>query len=278
MIGLEVACMGDPFLPITQQYPSGTWWQHEGGRFTNYLNDHSLKTTDTAAAISVDFQERLPQSLQAAAAMVLRLGKGHFAVVGTENKLDDFFLHDEVIFGRGQAQPHPLNVDSDTLAAYDLLPKTERTLVNLAFAAGLMQPALGLDRQPPAAPATGSSTYRFRFRPHSMLPDHLDYDGQVEIDAVFVGRRNNQPALFVIEAKVGAEHRTLAKHKLLYPVLALYKQLNGALPIIPVYMRIVPGADAIIYHVAECESLRSPSDDTAIDEIQPRVGRSFAVT
>jgi len=269
--------MGDPFLPITQQYPSGTWWLHRGGRFTDHLRDHNLKAMDTAAAVSVDFQERLPQSLQAAAAMVLRLGKGHFAVVGTENRLGDFFLHDEAIFDKGQAQPHTLNVDPDTLAAYNLLPKTERTLVNLAFAAGLMKPALGLDRQPPAAPATGSSTYQFRFRPHSERPDHLDYDGQVEIDALFIGRKQDQRALFVVEAKVGDDSHTLAKHKLLYPILALNKQLNGALPIIPVYMRIVPGADAIIYHVAECEPLHTPGNDTALDQIQASIGRSFAL-
>lgn len=47
------------------------------------------------------------------------------------------------------------------------------------------------------------------------------YKGQVEIDALFVGRRNRQETLFVIEAKTSNNFQSLAKHKLVYPVLAL---------------------------------------------------------
>ncbi|WP_252371579.1 DUF6997 domain-containing protein [Pseudoalteromonas phenolica] len=114
-------------------------------------------------------------------------------------------------------------------------------MVNLACASGLLKEALSLDDEASIiVPATGQSTFTFRFKPicdEDTILEHIN--GQVEIDAVFVGKRNGKENLFVIEAKHSEKFDSLAKHKLLYPCLSLLEKLPASMPIVPVYLRSI---------------------------------------
>ena len=128
------------------------------------------------------------------------------------------------------------------LFAFTLLPKfTETSLVNLAIASGLLSHALGLDDATlPSAPATGQGTYSFTFSPHAELGvTWLHSKGQVEIDAAIIAKRRGEETLFVVEAKVGDDFDSLAKHKLLYPALALRGGVPEYMPLVPVYIRVL---------------------------------------
>jgi len=100
---------------------------------------------------------------------------------------------------------------------------TETSLVNLALASGLMAHALGIRKGDVGlAPATGQSTFSFKFRPREKIEltwPHLR--GQVEIDSLFTARRNGKETVFIMESKAGREFDSLSNHKLVYPVLAL---------------------------------------------------------
>lgn len=191
--------------------------------------------------------------------MVLRLGNAsdgpgtQFALVSTPGRLEDFFVVDETLNFHIPTTYLP-ELTLDNLFPYFVFPKlTEKSLVNLAFATGLMGYALGLEQPyPVAAPATGGSTYTFRYCLHKEFPVELTHrKGQVEIDAVFVGRRNNKDHLFILGTKCNSD-QSLAKHKLIYPALALYPYVPKDMPIVPVYMRVAAGDKDIIYRIVEC--------------------------
>lgn len=133
--------------------------------------------------------------------------------------------------------------------------------MNLALATGLLATALNLDDTDYVLPGvTGSSPYNFTFRPHSSDVTVLPHEsGQVEIDLLFVARRDGQDVVFVVEAKqdkasVGYDHQrsSLAKHKLLFPVLAIRPRVSRTTKIVPVYLKAFVGDDYIDFHIAEC--------------------------
>jgi len=180
--------------------------------FQFYIAKNALEPARTWQAISVDQRERLAPELQAAQTMVFRLGAPsgarytHFALAKCHGGWSDYFLEDTQLF------------------AFQLLPAlTETSLVNLAVASGLLHHALDLDEpQTTIIPATGQSTFSFHFRPHPAYGICWTHDrGQVEMDALFVARRSGAEALFVVEAKSGRTFSNIAKHKLVYPCLAL---------------------------------------------------------
>lgn len=180
--------------------------------------------------------------------------------MSTPGRLREFFLHDDELFGAGEPEPFAPDVPPQSLVAYSALGVlTETSLVNLAFASGLIGEALGLDRPySTGAPATGSSTYCFAFRPHAAVDRVLEHSkGQVEMDAVFVGRRAGRPHLFVVEAKSGTETRTLAKHKLVYPVLAV--------------------APRVLYHVTEGRFPDQRTGMPVLDALEPVGHRCLAL-
>lgn len=271
--------MKDVFGPALQALTPGAWSCMAPASFRDYLTRHHIPKRDTAQMISVDFLEKLAPSLRGASAMVLRLGQGQFALVGTPGRLDDFFLHHWAIFGEATPEQFLHDVSPDIVSAYKAMGTfTEPTLVNLAFATGLIGHALGLDPFPREAPATGSSTYDFCFRPHSELDKVFDHtQGQVEIDAVFVGRRNNVAHLFVVEAKLGGNQQTLAKHKLVYPVLAVARYGNPQLRIVPVYLYIERKESKLIYHVVECSFPDPRIAVRALNELMHISHRSFSL-
>jgi hypothetical protein len=142
------------------------------------------------------------------------------------------------------------------LFTFALLPKfTETSLVNLALASGLLSHALRIDDEElPSAPATGQGTYSFTFSPHADLNVTWAHTkGQVEIDAAITAKRCGEETLFVVEAKAGDDFDSLAKHKLLYPALALRSGVPEHMPLVPVYIRVLRRMDGLHFYFAECE-------------------------
>jgi len=76
--------------------------------------------------------------------------------------------------------------------------------------------------------------------------------GQVEIDAMFLEKRNGKETLFVVEAKSDISHKSLAKHKLLYPVLGIASSIPKTIEIVPVYIKVKASQRGIHYHIVEC--------------------------
>jgi hypothetical protein len=152
------------------------------------------------------------------------------------------------------------------LFGFSLIKPVERTLVNLALTSGVIAAALKLDDPEYAPPgATGNSAYSFKFRPHSSdSTEVLHEGGQVETDLLFVAQRESQEVVFVVEAKyedrtsrqTATPKGTLAKSKLLFPVLAIKPNVPAGMPIVPVYLKAVVAEGFIDFHVAECAPYR----------------------
>jgi hypothetical protein len=242
--------------------------------FREYVGQHGIQAKDrTPAYISIDRPMALQPELRAARVMVFRLGQGTFALARftTQAGWGEYFLDDSALFGGLQPRAFIPSVSYRQLFAFTLLPNfTETSLVNLAVASGLLQEALGLDEATllPFAPGTGQGTYSFDVRPN--LVDGVTWpheDGQVEIDGVFVGRRGREECVFVLESKSGPLE-FLAKHKLVYPVLALRGQIPAYFRVIPVYIRgFVRGGEAHFY-VAECRFGGEPNAPLAVSSLE----------
>lgn len=245
--------------------------------FREYLAKHDLPSKDTASTISVDSLEKLPTELRDSDTMILRLGspKGkrqtEFVLVRLSDGLEDFFLLNERVFLGSEVEPFLPTVSWRQLYSFQILNRlSEAALLNLALASGLMNRALELDDGTaiPAA-ATGQSTFTFHFRPHDLIDVELAHNaGQVEIDALFVARRGGRESLFVIEAKVGSKIKSIAKHKLFYPVLALSCQTPADMPIVPVYMHVTRADDGLHYHITECTCLDVSSNPPSLADLR----------
>lgn len=230
--------------------------------FQKYVSQHRLGDRKTAPSISIDSLEKLPPELQNADAMVIRLGspKGSrgtdFAIIRVDGHLEEFFLIHDTVFGDCVRTPFLPVASWRDLYAFQVLRRlTESSLVNLAIASGLLGYALDLDEDTVGlVPATGQSTFTFQFQPHDLVRQTLFHqNGQVEIDALFVGRRNRKDCLFVVEAKSGPDVKSIAKHKLVYPVLSVAKHLPTGMLIVPVYIHVTSEADGYHFRIAECE-------------------------
>lgn len=213
----------------------------------------------TAPNISIDDFGKLHSTLKAAHCMVFRLGaavdgKGTaFALAKTQMGWADYFLFDEDLFVDSSPRQFVPEVGSDRLFAFQLLPSlSETALVNLAFASGLIASALNLDvRDYSPAPTTGAFRPSFEFSAFPGAPTWTHARGQVEIDSAFLGKRDGIQHLFVLEAKTGST-QSLAKHKLMYPVVGLSSEVPDYIPIVPVYVRTTRKAGQTLYHIAEC--------------------------
>lgn len=186
------------FEPALRWLPPGEWSVFGPTSFRRYLSENGFdsRRIDTAAYISVDSIGDLSPELREAGAMVLRLGRAtdgpgaQFAMIGTPGRVEDFFLVDEQIYTQKDPEVYHPQSDPRNLLPFFLLPRlTDRCMVNLAFASGLIGYALGLDRPwPTAAPAMGAGTSSFEVVPYPGAPVLQRSTGQVEIDALFVGR------------------------------------------------------------------------------------------
>ena len=274
------------FAPALKQLPEGGPGVFGPVSFRAYLEQNGLPAADTAASISVNALEALDPGLRAAQAMVLRLGRATdgkgtaFALVRSRGGLADFFLDDEEVFRQASPSTYLPEMSVRALYPYQLLASvTESSLVNLAFASGLLGQALGLDKPyPTAAPATGHGTHTFAFRAHADLePVFWHTAGQVEVDAVFLAQRQGRECLFVLEAKAGAAARTLAKHKLVYPMLALAPRVPVDIPIVPVYLRATLAPNEVRYQVAECAFPDPRKGVACLADLVPRETAHLAV-
>ncbi|WP_247729867.1 DUF6997 domain-containing protein [Halovivax limisalsi] len=228
--------------------------------FRGYVDRHGIEASPrTPRYISVDSLGDLDPALHEAGAMVLRMGSvpdgrgTGFVLVEAADGVEDYFLRDEALFGDRTAESIG-SLESDRLLSFELLPSmSESSLVNLGLASGVLSAALDLDRTGALAPpATGQSTFSFDVRPRGDLPETVRHrSGQVEIDTLFAEHRDGELALFVIEAKTG-ERASLAKHKLVYPLLAIAESVPAEIELVPVYLRCRREDGRVRFSIAEC--------------------------
>jgi hypothetical protein len=217
----------------------------------------------TAAVISIDFLDKLDPELRANNFMVFRLGSPrgtsstHFALSKNINGWGDYFLDEEVLYKEIKPEIYKLDsLEINKFFAFTLLPKlTETSLVNLCFATGIMNKALSLDSENhQIIPATCQSIFDFDVIPHKLLDAKWQHQkGQVEIDALFYGERNGIKELYLVESKFGDSHSTLAKHKLVYPYLAIKKNIPNDIKIVPIYLKTNRAGNDINFKITECE-------------------------
>jgi hypothetical protein len=246
--------------------------------FQSYLKSAGIDDTKTAPNISIDNLRRLHPILRDARTMVFRLGapegerNTHFALAEYVHDWTDYFFIDDQIFKDIGPEAFISPVPFRRLYAFHLLPSfTETSLVNLAAASGLLAHALKLEDQDLFfTPATGQSTYSFEVRPHPKLGVTWKHSkGQVQIDAVFIARRAGKETVFIVEAKAGNDLDSLAKHKIVYPLLALRPQLPPYLPVVGVYLRALCQNDGIHFYLAECD-FEAGGDSLAIASLQAK--------
>lgn len=231
--------------------------------FQEYLAEQGLSNNKrTAQYISVQSLKTLNPELKANNCMVFRLGAEQsskytsFSLVKLNKDWSDFFLIDADLFSAIPLEIFLPSASVRSLFAFQLLPSlTEASLVNLALASGLLAKALEINATNELLiPATGSSTFTFDFKPISSSDTLLKHvNGQVEIDALFVGQRDGKECLFLVEAKSGNSFDSLSKHKLLYPLLALRQSIPSYMEIVPVYLRTIRNGNAIEFNIAECQ-------------------------
>jgi hypothetical protein len=233
--------------------------------FKEYAKEHHFDSVRTAELISVDFYERLQKSLRQNDAMVFRLGRSsdgkttNFVIIKIKNHLRDFFFFDNEIFSAANSTTFLPITSMRKFYQFLILPElSESSFINLGLASGLIGDALGLDEpESMIIPATCRSSFTFEFVPHSLNPVHLKHEnGQVEIDSIFIARREGRDCLFLIEAKSSFKRESfnsLAKHKLVYPLMALYPKMPEDMSIIPVYIKVKKVENGVTFDIAECD-------------------------
>jgi hypothetical protein len=95
----------------------------------------------------------------------------------------------------------------------------------------------------------------------------------VEIDALFVGRRDGLDHLFVLEAKQSGA--ALANHKLLYPIMALAAGVPPDMPIVPVYLRAERQPGGYLFTIAECRCPDPRDGPLALDALEVERSQTF---
>jgi hypothetical protein len=231
--------------------------------FRDYAVKNGFPNADTAQYISIDSYEQLNKNLKDNDTMVFRLGKGaeanttNFALVKVKDHLKDFFLWEEEIFSSDEVVTFLPTTSVRKFYQFLILRDlTESSFVNLGLASGLIGLALGLDEpESMIIPATTQSTFKFDFIPHTLLNKPLTHNwGQVEIDSIFIETRNGKDTLFIIEAKtsINREIKSLSKHKLVYPLLAIKEEIPPDMPIVPVYIKVKKVKNGYTYDIAEC--------------------------
>lgn len=250
--------------------------------FQDYLAEQNLEATGrTPRYISVNSLDQLDDELLEADTMVLRMGSApngtgtQFLLVRAREAIEEFFILDDHAFGGEEPTFFEPAVDREATIAFQLLPQlSETSLVNLGLASGVLSEALDLDTDGALMPpATGRSTFTFDVRPHSSIAEAVEHrQGQVEIDTLFAERRGGQRVIFVIEAKTGIPTSSLAKHKLIYPVLAIADEVPDEFDIVPVYIRASQEGEKMTYRIAECEMPDPRGETLGADEIGVRRG------
>jgi len=214
--------------------------------FRSYSAKLGIKKPNTAQYISIQSYDQLQQELKDEGVMVFRLGKPprangtQFALAKVQTDWRDYFIFDKDHLPKKESFEWRPETHAELLA-FNLLPSlTENSLINYCISSGLFNKVLGLSTKFPAAPATGNSTYTFKFLPHQAMSEVLTHtNGQVEIDALFTGDKEVSKCLYVLEAKVSKKYGSISKHKLVYPVLSLANKVPDEYKIVPVYLRAI---------------------------------------
>lgn len=245
--------------------------------FRDYVTKHGVEVTGrTPRYISVDSIDELALELREEDVMVLRMGSSRTGT-GTQfllveaAQVEEFFLVDEDIYDGDERPAYQTPVENEKLLSFHLLPTlSETSLVNLALASGVLSDVLDLDTTGALMPpATGRSTFTFDVKPHSSVTEMFEHrTGQVEIDTLFAERRGGDMTLFVIEAKTGSDRGSLAKHKLVYPTLALADAVPAEIEIVPLYMRCIQDDDEMTFKIAECNLPDSRASLPGLDELK----------
>ena len=241
--------------------------------FQEYLTKNNLPITNTAQSISIDSLEKLNPFLRFEKVMVFRLGQSdggrgtQFALRRAE-ALDEYFLIDEKVFTDSIGQE--ISIEETILLPFRVLKNlTETSYVNLAISSGVFSLALGV--QGISSPATSQSTFTFQVKLHSQDDElFIHNNGQVEIDSLFLANIGGKQKLYVIEAKSEDTHKSLSKHKLVYPVLSIASNVPKDIDIVPVYLKVNRSQNFIHFHILECNYPDPRNQTTGINELQPK--------
>jgi len=244
-----------------------------------YLQSRGVSTTRKSPEfLAPDDLTKLNSQLRDANCMIYRLGaagggsRTHFSVVSCPS-LEDQFISNQTILAASSDQLFLPTVPARELFSFGLVPNaTENGLVNLALCAGILDDALGIEHRA-ALPARGNSQYSFRVFPTSeqqnLVLEHVA--GQVEIDAVFLGKQYGADTIFVVEAKRLQGRRGIAKAKLGYSTSAVQSLLKFPLKVQTVYLLFDrPAPDAIRFVVAPCNWSTQFISDIAVDMTKVR--------
>ena len=82
---------------------------------------------------------------------------------------------------------------------------------------------------------------------------------------MFLGERDGEKCLFLMEAKNSKGLKSLAKHKLFYPLRSLEDLV--AYRIIPIYLRTVRAENGIDFYIAECTLGAGNQKNAALSEL-----------
>jgi hypothetical protein len=271
-------------IALDQMHRSeGKWRDPEA--FQDYVRNNGISVKGTAQHISVQSFKGLNSGLKDKNTMVFRLGSPatdkntHFALAKVVSDWGDYFLIDDELFGGLKNIRKVIDWNDDKYIPFTVVETlTETSHVNLALASGVFRDALGLDFEGISIPATGRSTYTFEVRPHSGLSVGWRHEsGQVEIDSIFIAVREGEKHLVVVEAKSGSYPDSLAKHKLVYPVLAVAEHVDNDLGIIPVYLRVQENEHSIVFYVSECCFPDPRSSNVHVNELVPVQNRIIEI-
>lgn len=231
------------------------------------------RSADTARYISVDAYEDLARELRDAETMVLRLGTSSqgrgtdFLLVQGTSVREQFYLDDHDFLSVSTEYIEP-TIEHAQLYPFEVLPKlSEYALLSLVIASGALGQVLGLGLTE-IIPASGHFTADFHVRPlNALSTTYFHRQGQVEVDALFYGVRAGSPVLVVVESKRESGMRSLAKHKLVYPLLALSPKVN--IPIIPVYVRLNVQSIAPLCIEMQTMECTFPQISAALEDLKP---------
>ncbi len=249
--------------------------------FSEYRKEQGVVSSkNTASYISGDSLDLLDPALRQAGCMVLRLGRAsktgstQFAVARVPGESPkSFFLEDRELFDEQPIRTFVPEAKLKDLFPYNLFSRwNERAATQLGFVTGLFAEALELDDSGLGlVPVGGNSVYTFSYFVDDSYRVSLTHDsGQVEVDGLFVAKRGGKDIVFVMEAKLGRAFSSVAKHKLVYPVLGILPKVPADFEVVPVYVRIQQVGSLLTYNVAEC-SLPKPLGKASLTSLSARV-------
>lgn len=263
--------------------PEGRWRNPES--FQGYASKAGIEARSTARHISIQLINELAPELRDNNIMVFRLGSPSggrhtcFALAKAVSGWNDYFLFDKRLFESVEQEKVSVDWEANDLIPFTVISKlTETSHVNLALVSGVFESALGLTLGGVSIPATGRSSHTFEVRPNDQLPvSWMHESGQVEVDSIFVAKRNEKMVLCVVEAKSGGFPGNLPKHKLVYPILTVAPHLSMEIEIVPIYIRVQEQSGSLVYYVTECSFPDPRVNRTHINELKPIKSRVVSI-